>query len=58
MSDELAKAKELVSKGQCDVYILMTNAGGDLLMRLPKLTSGRVHMALKVTKCRSCLMYY
>ena len=27
VADELAKAKKLVSKGQCDVYVLMTNSG-------------------------------
>ena len=27
LSDELAKCRTLISKGLCDVYILMTNAG-------------------------------
>lgn len=27
VADELSKAKRLVDKGQCDVYVLMTNAG-------------------------------
>lgn len=27
IADELAKAKKLVSKGQCDIYVFITNAG-------------------------------